>query len=507
MSEGALIATTAKDGRAKFQPRNRDNICFCCRSEENRENLTKCHFKKCPVSFHDSCFDSYRIGGFNPMMMVDRATKARHCSRHYCTFCYGNRLRTRAFFGKKFTCCSQCELAWHEKCIPAGCTLDENGEIICPRHRVFDRVAVHFPHCASCQKTKKEDEKPLPCRSCVRSVHISCMVKGGSITDKEHLVDNDGTITCPWCYDFGFVTENQYCMGYSKSTKLPFAYYPCVPVPNSEYPGRKEPKLGTPGYVAVKWMVWRNTITYNVLPHTKIVEMNEKDYFFINGINHKTCDETLKEPWMEAQQKLGDPMTKLQLRDDQMPTKEQNPESHVKIVNYYVQWDPEKEKLVRATIPSTSKTSKGDKYCDCKGVDGERCGPQSNCYNRECGRECPKDCGKGDDTCLNRVITTGKKCGSDVIEVFDTMICGKGVRAKKLIEPGTFIGEYYGEIISAEEATRRMKRTYMDENQEEKSYIMDIKGRYIDAKEVGGVIRYVNHSCAPNCEIRPIEVR
>ncbi|KAK0406846.1 hypothetical protein QR680_018841 [Steinernema hermaphroditum] len=503
MSSNALIAVTTKDGRPKFAKRDRANICFCCRSEQNRENLTKCGHKKCDVGFHEDCFTAYTVGGFNAAKMVDRVTKARFCSRHYCTYCYGNGLRTRAFYGRKFISCSQCELAWHPKCIPAGCDLDENGEIICPRHRAFDRLALHINHCASCQEPDKNGL--LQCQSCVRSVHFTCAELNPNVTEEQFKAENS-TFTCPWCRDFVFVTENLYCMGYSTNTGLPFSYYPCVPVSNSEYPGKKDTRLGNPGYVPVKWMMWRKRVTYGLLPHAKIVEMNEKDYFFITAIDSKRCDGSLKEPWREAQNKLADPMFKMALRDDQKPLKGQEPMNQVRMVNYYVRWDEEKQKLVKATIPAPKKIKKEEKYCDCSTEKEQRCGPQSGCYNRAMGKECPKDCGGKQSLCLNRVIQNGEKCGLDIIEVFDSKACGKGVRARQIIEAGTFIGEYHGEIITESEAHRRIEQTYIDGNHEEKFYIMHVRGCYVDAKEVGGVIRYVNHSCSPNCEIKPVEV-
>ncbi|KAK0409058.1 hypothetical protein QR680_004316 [Steinernema hermaphroditum] len=495
------IAVTAKEGRPKFEKRERANICFCCRSEQDRDNLTKCRDKKCDVSFHEVCYNAYKVGGFNAAKMADWAAKPFLCSRHYCTYCYGNGLKTRAFYGSKFISCAQCELAWHPKCIPAGCDLDENEEIICPRHRIFPRFAPHTKHCASCQESDKESL--LKCRSCVRSVHFACAELNPDIT--EDLVDK-WAFTCQWCRDFVFVTENQYCMGYFTNTGLPYTYYPCVPVPNSDYPAKKkDARLGNPGYVLVKWMMYEGKQTYSVLSHSKIVEMNEKDYFFITGINSKGCDASLQEPWREAQRSLADPKSRMLLREDQKPLKEQEPMNKVKHLNYFVRQN-EDGSFVKTIIPVSYKRTKEQEYCRCSTDRPERCAPGSGCDNREDGRECPKDCGGASSVCLNQVIQNSKKGGFGGIEVFDTVACGKGVRAVETIAVGTFIGEYHGEIITKAEAERRIEQTYKDGNHEEGSYILDMDGCYVDAKKVGSIIRYVNHSCSPNCEMKPVEV-
>lgn len=67
---------------------------------------------------------------------------------------------------------------------------------------------------------------------------------------------------------------------------------------------------------------------------------------------------------------------------------------------------------------------------------------------------------------------------------------GLGFVATTPISRGTIIAEYWGEIISEEEADRRGGK-----------YLFELEGHLaIDGKSRTNVARYINHSCSPNCE-------
>ena len=84
---------------------------------------------------------------------------------------------------------------------------------------------------------------------------------------------------------------------------------------------------------------------------------------------------------------------------------------------------------------------------------------------------------------------------------------GFGVFAREAVPKGTPVMEYVGEVVRRPIADRReraaldarVSSTYMfalDEN--------DADSRVVDATRKGNLARFVNHSCAPNCETKSI---
>lgn len=77
-------------------------------------------------------------------------------------------------------------------------------------------------------------------------------------------------------------------------------------------------------------------------------------------------------------------------------------------------------------------------------------------------------------------------------------IHGRGVFAVRRIRKGTRIIEYVGERVSHEAADRR----YEDRPEDDNHTFLFIVDRHtvIDAGVGGNDARFINHSCAPNCE-------
>lgn len=96
---------------------------------------------------------------------------------------------------------------------------------------------------------------------------------------------------------------------------------------------------------------------------------------------------------------------------------------------------------------------------------------------------------------------------SALIEVRCSPIHGNGVFAKTEIPSGTLVAEYRGELISAEELTRRadLRSRENGGNGSATTYFFEIgDGFFIDATNVAedNPARYINHSCEENCETR-----
>lgn len=97
-------------------------------------------------------------------------------------------------------------------------------------------------------------------------------------------------------------------------------------------------------------------------------------------------------------------------------------------------------------------------------------------------------------TAKSRKSTTAKKC----YEVRSSVIHGRGVFAATRIAKGERVIEYTGERMSHAEADRRYGRLH-DGNAHTMLMAADEKV-VIDATKRGSAARWINHSCAPNCE-------
>lgn len=84
------------------------------------------------------------------------------------------------------------------------------------------------------------------------------------------------------------------------------------------------------------------------------------------------------------------------------------------------------------------------------------------------------------------------------IEVRNSGVHGKGVFALVPIAKGEIIIEYTGEVISWKKAQKRHPHDPNDPNHT--FYFHVSKKNVIDGLYGGNNARWINHSCAPNCE-------
>ena len=82
--------------------------------------------------------------------------------------------------------------------------------------------------------------------------------------------------------------------------------------------------------------------------------------------------------------------------------------------------------------------------------------------------------------------------------VKNSKVHGRGVFAARKIPAGTLIIEYGGERISWKEAQKR--HTIKDGESTHTFFFSLESGRIIDGGSEGNDARWINHSCAPNCE-------
>lgn len=82
---------------------------------------------------------------------------------------------------------------------------------------------------------------------------------------------------------------------------------------------------------------------------------------------------------------------------------------------------------------------------------------------------------------------------------------GKGVFAAQPVQAGERLLEYKGQRISWKEAVRRHPHNPDEPNHT--FYFALEDGRVIDGNVDGNSARWINHSCAPNCEAEEIDGR
>uniref|UniRef100_A0A182LZH0 Histone-lysine N-methyltransferase n=1 Tax=Anopheles culicifacies TaxID=139723 RepID=A0A182LZH0_9DIPT len=132
--------------------------------------------------------------------------------------------------------------------------------------------------------------------------------------------------------------------------------------------------------------------------------------------------------------------------------------------------------------------------CNCKPDSG--C--QDDCLNRMVYTECvPEHCPCG-DRCRNTSIQRHEYAPG--LERFMTEEKGWGIRSREPIMKGTFIMEYLGEVVTEREFKERMRTMYLNDTHH---YCLNLDGGLvIDGHRMGSDCRFVNHSCAPNCEMQ-----
>ncbi|KAI0688016.1 hypothetical protein BC835DRAFT_1285649 [Cytidiella melzeri] len=140
--------------------------------------------------------------------------------------------------------------------------------------------------------------------------------------------------------------------------------------------------------------------------------------------------------------------------------------------------------------------------CDCQyehGVDDpdEACGHDSDCINRLTQVEClPGDC-KCRSYCRNQRFQRKQYAPIDIVQ---TEKKGFGLRAAADLRKDSFIYEYVGDVVSHPSFVKRM-RQYAEEGIRHFYFMMLQKDEYIDATKRGGIGRFANHSCNPNCYV------
>ncbi|CBJ25830.1 conserved unknown protein [Ectocarpus siliculosus] len=143
--------------------------------------------------------------------------------------------------------------------------------------------------------------------------------------------------------------------------------------------------------------------------------------------------------------------------------------------------------------------------------------PACNCSEGVCG-----------DSCLNAMLRTECVCGNGIRAKYQNCKLGAGCGNRRLqnrvnakvapfreagmgwglkvavdVPKGSLIGEYVGEVIDEAMVEHRMAEQRRLRPNDGEFYIMELgQSLFIDAKEKGNLMRLINHSCNPNCDVQ-----
>lgn len=146
-------------------------------------------------------------------------------------------------------------------------------------------------------------------------------------------------------------------------------------------------------------------------------------------------------------------------------------------------------------VPKPSHSAGEDNpRCSCR-PDLSACS-DSTCLNVATRFWCDDKCGAG-QTCVNRPFNVR---GSPKVSAFYTTDQrGWGLRVEEPVQKGSFIISYIGEILDRKTLSTRLDKK--NSNGHTEYYIMETNDDYfIDAEHRGNLARFINSSCAPNCE-------
>ena len=154
-------------------------------------------------------------------------------------------------------------------------------------------------------------------------------------------------------------------------------------------------------------------------------------------------------------------------------------------------------KFIPDLLYSSCKPDKIDfGKCQCEGK--SICLNDNKCINFATYYECGDDCSSL-IKCKNRRIYKKqfKKC-----QVFKTPNKGFGLRTKVKLLKNDLVLEYIGEVLDNNDLQKKIQNPTMCSFN--MYYLMSLDSKkklYVDAARQGGLARFINHSCNPNCKL------
>ena len=161
---------------------------------------------------------------------------------------------------------------------------------------------------------------------------------------------------------------------------------------------------------------------------------------------------------------------------------------------------PKNFTFIRKSIFKCNKPDETESdYCSCR--IGSTCSIEEQCVLACVYTKCSSLC-QCNTTCKNNRISQNKfkQC-----KVYKTEKMGYGLRVLEACEKGDLILEYLGEIFQPDQINSLIynpSNDYQNLNYALSLTLDSNKKLYVDARLKGGLSRFINHSCDPNCIVQ-----
>uniref|UniRef100_A0AC34GW60 Histone-lysine N-methyltransferase n=1 Tax=Panagrolaimus sp. ES5 TaxID=591445 RepID=A0AC34GW60_9BILA len=456
------------------------DTCFICLNPGDSDLLTPCYQKKCGYKCHKECIEKMNFRGYTSFHAT--TNQGFQCPQHHCQKCFAEGLHQRCFRYDDLITCKYCSVNYHPMCVPAGCYVSPENTIICPRHA----YASKFPcrpkeHCFECNDMKKKDENLIPCSNCSRSFHAKCH------SFYAYRQGNPKGERCSYCIRCNFVVAGEFVYAQFDS----YQYHLGIVIKNEDYPVEKNRNNIPCGFYAVQWIESNNSKRCSIVSHYRTLPFTENIWFHMNRSYYPLLKKL--QDYDEIYERIQNQQLRIQPAPEGLSSFKYSRNNIIKNIecNRYYNED------IRKSFRSSTKNALSDRLCDCGENEENRCG-NNLCYNRIVLIECPKQCEAKPGGCKNRLIANRLNMFKD-LEIFYTQYRGYGLKTKVDIPKGTYIGEYCGEVITEEEHERRNKSNHKWRSRDITFYTMALEDYFVDAELYGSIMRYINHSCNPNC--------
>lgn len=443
--------------------------CYACKKSDG--DLRKCSKPRCGKLYHPACIEASKLFAFDP-----KAKDTFACPLHTCARCTSIGLSKSNH--SALLQCIKCPLALHKPdCLVAGCEVIDQTHMVCYLHYRIERKAsmykrLNFDTCLECG----QPGSLYCCDFCSAAYHADCL-------DEEDRPQGEVEAwKCPNCAVHDLPT-------YGSMVVCKFGrwrWWPGEIVQPNAIPDNMVTKKPGPCMFLVRFCGSEDygwSYHGRMLPYAPDEEEGakrgrkryspKKNGIGVSDIFKRACEEAI--------QLYRSKMADKEAREQKL----QKPESKF----FY------KIKCNKYLVPhSQLQEDWHSEPCQC--TRECPCDDDSVCVNRASHIECdPKTCPVG-PLCKNQRMM---RCQYASTTPFHTGSRGWGLKASHEIAAGDFVVEYVGEILDTAMCRERLRKAH--ENNTTNFYMLTLDaGLVIDASQKSNHARFINHSCAPNCE-------